>query len=162
MDVANDAAAQLEAIYNGLGEAPENKYWRDQVNIQRIAVNAWISLAKGEKDAALRQMKESADLEAATQKNPISPGELLPASELLGDMLMELKQHSEALAAYQKSLESRPNRFNSLYGAGKAAEASGQKEAASGFYSQLIALEGDAPSKRDRALYARDMASSKK
>lgn len=161
-DVANDAAIQLENIYTGLGESPENKYWRDQVNIQRIAVNAWIAFAKGEKAAALAQMKESADLEAATQKNPVSPGELLPARELLGDMLLEMNKPAEALAAYQKSLESRPNRFNSLYGAGKAAEAAGRKEVAAGFYSQLVALGGETPSKRDRALYARDMVSGKK
>ena len=161
-EAATEAATQLEKIYNGLGEAPENKYWRDQVNIQRIAVNAWISFAKGEKDIALTQMKESAALEAATQKNPISPGELLPAGELLGDMLMEMNKPAEALAAYQKSLESRPNRFNSLYGAGKAAEASGQTAVASDFYSQLIALNGDTPSKRDRATYARAHVDGKK
>lgn len=160
MEVANDAATRLETIYTNFGEAPENKYWREQVNIQRIAVNAWIAYAKGEKEKALALMNESADLEEATQKNPVSPGELLPARELLGDMLFEMKKHAEAIAAYQKSLESRPNRFNSLFGAGKAAEAAGDNAKAKEFYSQLVALKGDTPSKRERAEYAQ-MQSSK-
>jgi hypothetical protein len=116
MDVAKQAAAKLEEIYSGFGDAPENKYWKDQVNIQRVAVNAWLAYAGGDKNQGLMLMKEAADLEEATQKNPVSPGELLPARELLADMYMEMKMPKEALAEYAKSLESRPNRFNSLYG----------------------------------------------
>ncbi|HUR29831.1 MAG TPA: hypothetical protein VMZ69_00295, partial [Saprospiraceae bacterium] len=157
MAVANEAAATLENIYTQFGDAPENKYWKDQVNIQRIAVNAWIAFASGDKAKALSLMKESADLEEATQKNPVSPGELLPARELLGDMFMEMKKPAEALAEYQKSLVSRPNRFNSLYGAGLAAEEMKDLETAKNYYSQLIAMQGETPSKRDRALHAQEM-----
>jgi tetratricopeptide (TPR) repeat protein len=154
LDIAKAAAAQLESIYTGFGDAPENKYWKEQVNIQRIAVNAWIAYAEGDKNKGLALMKESADLEEATQKNPVSPGELLPARELLGDMYMEMKKPAEALAEYQKSLESRPNRFNSMFGAGKAAEAVNDDATAKKYYSDLVAMQGDTPSKRDRALYA--------
>jgi tetratricopeptide (TPR) repeat protein len=158
LDVARASASQLERIYTELGDAVENKYWKDQVNIQRLAVNAWIAYAEGDKAKGLQLMNESADLEEATQKNPVSPGELLPARELLGDMLMELNMPGEALAAYQKSLESRPNRFNSIYGAGKAAEVAGQQETAKSFYAQLISLKGQTPSTRDRVAYAQKRA----
>jgi tetratricopeptide (TPR) repeat protein len=154
LDVAADAASKLESIYAGFGDAPENKYWKEQVNIQRIAVNAWIAFAKGDKTNALALMKESADFEEATQKNPVSPGELLPARELLGDMYMELYKPAEALAEYRKSLENRPNRFNSLYGAGQAAEELKDTETARSFYGQLIAMQGDVSSKRDRLQHA--------
>ena len=154
MEAATAAANDLERIHTQFGDAPENKYWKDQVNIQRIAVNAWIAYAKGNKDEALTLMQESASLEEATQKNPVSPGELLPAGELLGDMLSEMGRHEEAVAAYTKSLETRPNRFNSLYGAGKAAEAAGNEEIALDFFTKLSALKGTTPSTRERAKYA--------
>ena len=124
------------------------------MNIQRIAVNAWIAFAEGDQNKGLALMKESTDLEEATQKNPVSPGELLPARELLGDMYMEMKKPAQALAEYQKSLESRPNRFNSLFGAGKAAEAMNDDATAKKYFSELVAMIGDTPSKRDRTLYA--------
>ena len=104
-------------------------------------------------------MNESADLEEATQKNPVSPGELLPARELLGDMYLEMKKPAEALAAYQKSLESRPNRFNSLYGAGKAAEELKDKEAAKNYYSQIVAMQVETPTKSERAAYCQKAVS---
>lgn len=154
LDIAKEAATQLENIYTGFGDAPENKYWKEQVNIQRVAVNAWVAFAEGDQNKGLALMKESADLEEATQKNPVSPGELLPARELLGDMYMEMKKPAQALAEYQKSLESRPNRFNSLFGAGKAAEAVNDDETAKKYYSELVAMQGESPSKRDRAIYA--------
>jgi hypothetical protein len=43
--------------------------------------------------------------EDATDKNAISPGPLAPAHELLGDMLLELKQPAAALAEYQTVLK---------------------------------------------------------
>lgn len=33
-------------------------------------------------------MREAAEMEAATEKNPLTPSEVLPASELYGDMLL--------------------------------------------------------------------------
>lgn len=157
LDVAKAAASRLEEIYAGFGDAPDKKYWKDQVNIQRIAVNAWVAYAEGDKDKAIQLMKESAALEEATQKNPVSPGELIPAQELLGDMYMELGQTEMALAAYEKSLASRPNRFNSLYGAAMAAEKSNNNETAKTYYSQLMAVVGDNPSNRDRLAHAREV-----
>jgi tetratricopeptide (TPR) repeat protein len=55
----------------------------------------------------------------------VTPAPTLPANELLGDMLAEQKQPAEALAAYRKSLDSYPRRFNSLLGAARAAQALG-------------------------------------
>ena len=58
--------------------------------------------------------------------------------ELLGEMLLELEMHDDALAQFERALERSPGRFNSLYGAGLAAELAGNSEAANGFYTQLI------------------------
>ena len=59
-------------------------------------------------------MREAGDLESSTEKSPLTPGEVLPARELLGDMLMELGTHEEALAEYEVALGRSHGRFNSL------------------------------------------------
>jgi cytochrome c-type biogenesis protein CcmH/NrfG len=70
-------------------------------------------------------MRKAAQLEASTEKHPVTPGEVLPAAELLGDMFMELEQYADARVAYEKSLARSPNRYNSLSGAARAAEREG-------------------------------------
>jgi tetratricopeptide (TPR) repeat protein len=62
----------------------------------------------------------------------------MPAREMLGDLLLELQQPAEALAAYEAALKESPNRFDSLYGAGRAAELAGDAQKANSYYSKLI------------------------
>ncbi len=50
-------------------------------------------------------MREAADLESVTEKEAVTPGEVLPAGELLGDMLTEMERFEEAMSAYQEVLE---------------------------------------------------------
>ena len=98
-------------------------------------------------------MRASADAEARTDKPVVTPGPLLPARELLGDMLGELGRHAEALKEYEASLAKEPNRFRGLYGAAIAAERSGDRARARAHYEKLAAMT--AQSKSDRAELAR-------
>ncbi len=79
---------------------------------------------EGRKDVALKTMKTAAELESSTEKNPMTPGEILPARELLAGMLLEMGRYQEARIEYKTALERDANRFNSLYGAGRPAELS--------------------------------------
>src|ERR1700733_13162070 len=85
-------------------------------------------------------MSRAADMEDATEKHPVTPGEVLPARELLGDMLLQMNKPANALEAYEADLEKHPNRFNGLYGAGLAAERSGNNAKAGIYYKQLLAI----------------------
>jgi tetratricopeptide (TPR) repeat protein len=138
--VAEQSLASLTALQTQLGDAPATKYWFDQMEAQKTTINAWLTFADGKKDEALTLMQKAADLEDATVKNPVSPGELLPARELLGDMLMELNKPADAFAAYEACLATRPNRFNSLYGAGAAAEKTGDTQKMNTYYTQLLSI----------------------
>ena len=109
-----------------------------QVRILRVAAAAWLAYESGDIDGALELAQQAAEMEGTTDKNPVTPGEVLPARELYGDMLLATGRHIEALAAYSAALERSPNRFNSLYGAGQAAEGAGDAEAARGFYAKLL------------------------
>jgi hypothetical protein len=109
----------------------------NMVNIQIKTAEAWILFKEGEKNNALQLMDSAADLEDATKISPVSPGEVIPARELLGDMLIQLGYPKKALAVYQDDLKIHPNRFNGLYGAGLAAEKSGDNIKAEFYYTQL-------------------------
>jgi len=93
-------------------------------------------------------MQEATEIERHTSKHPVTPGEVLPAIELLGDMLLELNKPAEALAAYEENLIGHPNRFNGIYGAAIASKQSGDLEKAALYFNQLIELAKDVKSER--------------
>jgi len=117
-----------------------DKYWSDQVEIQRESAEAWITLAEGKSEEALRQMRSAAEHEDSTDKHNVTPGVILPAREMLGDMLLELKQPAEALLAFESTLRTAPNRFNSLSGAARAAKRAGDGEKAKTYYAKLLSI----------------------
>lgn len=148
LPAASESIRELDKLYTILNSSKSGAYWAKQINIQKTAVEAWQAHADGNQDLALETMSRAAKLENETEKSPLTPGEILPANELYGDLLLELNRPEEALAVYQKALERSPNRFNSLYGAGKAAELAGNKELARSYYKQLIALTANSETDR--------------
>ncbi|MCH8948428.1 MAG: hypothetical protein IH789_12525 [Acidobacteria bacterium] len=144
---ARHSIEQLEHCREVLLQANE-ELWVDLVEVQRRAVAAWLALAEGEKGEALAMMRSAADLEDSTDKPPITPGAIVPARELLGEMLAELERPAEALREYEAVLDNSPNRFNALYGAARAAELAGDMGKARDFYTKLAALGEKADSER--------------
>ena len=120
--------------------AAKNEYWAGQVEIQRLGASAWTAFAQGQRDEALKLMREAADKESASEKASVSPGPILPARELLGDLLLELGQPALALKEYEASQQREPNRFRGLYGAARAAEKAGDTAKAKSYYARLAAL----------------------
>jgi len=118
------------------------------VLIQIKASEGWMEFEKGQREVALQRMMEAAAMEDATEKHPVTPGEVIPARELLGDMYMEMKEPVKALEAYESDLKRHPNRFNGLYGAGLAEEKSGNVRKATAYYKQLLAVSDSSVSKR--------------
>lgn len=135
--------------------AARNAYWGAQVEIQRLAALAWLQFEEGSRDEALSTMRRAAELEAGTEKHPVTPGEVLPARELLGDMLLERGQPAAALVEYEAALDRSPNRFNGLYGAGRAAELSGDAERATRHYRTLVEVSANADTDRGRLQHAK-------
>ncbi len=138
---ARAAVDSLSAIHARLVAGGES-YWAEQVAIQRLGALAWLALAEGHEVNALAQMREAATREDATEKSAVTPGPLVPARELLGDMLLELGRHAEALAEYRGTLAKEPRRFQSLDGARRAALAAGDRAAAARYTDELQALTG--------------------
>jgi tetratricopeptide (TPR) repeat protein len=118
--------------------AETSAYWAKQIKIQRLSVEAWLAYLEGKKEEAVKTMIKAAASEAATEKHPVTPGAVLPAHELLADMYFEMGRYQNAQANYKAALKRSPNRFNSLYGAGRAAEQAGDKELAAHYYKKLV------------------------
>ena len=122
--------------------AAKNDYWATEVRVQHQSALAWIAYAKGNRDGALTQMRAAADLEDTSGKHAVSPGRLIPARELLAEMLMQSGSPAEALAQYERSQVNDPNRLRSLYGAGLAAAQSNNRDKAKMYYSRVAQLVG--------------------
>jgi tetratricopeptide (TPR) repeat protein len=152
LDDARTSLAALDEIRDRLAKANE-PYWAEQVAIQREGAAAFIALAEGKTADAVALMRSAAVREDATEKSAITPGPIAPARELLGEMLLDMKQPAEALKEFQVTLKKEPNRFRALYGAAKAASLSGNSAAARTYFSDLLKIctKADSPGRPELA-----------
>jgi tetratricopeptide (TPR) repeat protein len=132
---------ELARIVDALNAA-KDKYWATEVEVQRLGATAWVAYAKGDRQTALQLMQSAAALEDKSEKAAVSPGRLVPAHELLGDMLLESNRPDDALAEYERAQVRDPNRFRSLYGAGLAAATAGKRDQARLYWSRLSDMAG--------------------
>ena len=129
IEAAHTNLSRLNELYDSTKEAGQD-YWAILVDSQRKSVESWIMFSKGQKLQALELMTTAADLEDSVDKHPVTPGAVIPARELLGDMLIELGQYEESIAAYERALEISANRLRSLTGIKTAEQLSGDNKAA--------------------------------
>jgi len=144
---ARKDAEQLESIHKAL-LAAKNNYWATEVEVQRLAAAGWIALGERKSEEALKFMRAAADLEDRNEKHIVTPARVVPARELLGEMLLELKQPDAALKEFETSQSREPNRFRNYVGAARAAEMAGDRAKAADYYRKLVALAKDADTAR--------------
>ena len=114
---------------------------------------AWAQFAQGHYDDAFALLKPVIDRQDAVGKGEVE----LPAREMYADMLLEANRPKEALEQYQLSLKTDPNRFNALYGAGRAAEMTEQHDVAVNYYKQLLINCKDAGPQRPELAHAKSV-----
>ena len=136
---AREEIAELAKLTNVLTER-KDPYWPIVTDAQRMAAEAWVLHHEGKHAEALAMAAQAADKEETVEKHPVTPGPLIPARELLGDILMVHGKHAEALAAYEQTLKKEPNRLRTLVGAAAAAGKSGQKDTAAKYRAQIKKL----------------------
>jgi len=142
--------------------AKNDQYWAGQVKILQTAAEAWTAFAEGRKEDAVKLMKTAADLEDGTDKHPVTPGSFIPARELLGEMLLESNQPSEALVEFETSLSMAVNRYNGLSGAAQAAQRAGDTAKARSYYERLLALCRKADTERPELVLAKRFVAARK
>lgn len=151
---AEQEAERLAALHKDLVSA-KNNYWATEVEVQRISAAAWIAHVKGQSDEALRLMRSAADLEDRNEKHIVTPGRVVPARELLGEMLLELKQPANALKEFELSQQREPNRFRGYAGAARAAEEAGDGARARQHFGKLLELAREADTPRPEVAKAK-------
>ena len=144
------AKREIEAIQalRGALQKSDQSYWADRSEEQMLAVSAWVALAEGGRDQALKFMRAAADGEDGSVKNVSMENRLYPMRELLAELLMEMGQAAPALREYRAALKENPNRYRGLYGAAKAAEAAGERRMAADYFAKLVALSRNADTVR--------------
>ncbi len=139
LERASGAVERLRALGEGLRE-PRFSFFARQVEMQIAAASAWLVSARGDAPAALEQMRKAAQLEDRLGKHPVTPGAVIPARELLGELLLEQHRPAEARLEFEASLRDFPARFTLLYGAGSAAALAGDAVGARKHFTALVAM----------------------
>jgi tetratricopeptide (TPR) repeat protein len=152
LDEARRMLVALDESHERLRGAQE-VYWAEQVAIQRDATAAMLLMAEGRAAEAVEAMRAAAAREDATEKNAVTPGPLVPARELLAELLLRRGEPAQALAEFRAVLAKEPDRFRALYGAARAAALAGDRAAASAWYGRLLEICGraDAPGRPELA-----------
>lgn len=146
---------RLEEVRATLAQRKGPPYWEAQAEAQALGARAWVRLGERAPDEAVALLRRAVEIEATTDKEAVTPGEVLPAGELLGDLLLEIGRPADALAAYEAVLAASPNRLNALYGAGLAAERAGALAKAREHFAQLAKTAAGADSGIARVEHAR-------
>ena len=120
--------------------AAGKSYWADQVSIEALEVEAWITAAQGDDPTAKKLLTRAADFEDSMEKLPLTPGPIVPAREQLGELLLQINQPSDALQQFEAALQQSPGRRNALLGAKTAAELSKNKQKSELYAAELQKL----------------------
>jgi len=134
---------------------PDQSYWSEQTEVLIEGASAWLSHAQRDDANAARLLGKAADLEDASEKHVAMENRLFPMREQLGYLLLELQEPQKALAHFEASLKSTPNRLRGLYGAAKAAERIGQMGIARDYFEKLRTLTAEANGERTEIAEAR-------
>ena len=163
-NIGNSTGAEKELksliiLREKLNEAKKT-YESGQVTIQIEAVRGWIEYSKGNSNKAIEYMKLASNLESKTSKAAVTPGEIIPADELLADLYLALNKPRQALESYEQNLKGHPYRFNGIYGAAKAAEKLNDIRLAVYYFDQLVKLSKDTSSSRSEISEAKEFLAS--
>ena len=162
MGNSNGAEKELKSLIilrDKLNDA-KNTYESGQVTIQIEAVRGWIEYSKGNSNKAIEYMKLASNLEGKTSKAAVTPGEIIPADELLADLYLALNKPEQALESYEQNLKGHPYRFNGIYGAAKAAEKLNDIRLAVYYFDQLVKLSTGTNSSRPEISEAKEFLAS--
>jgi len=151
--------AQIESALTVSG-GPQ-AYWAGQVAIERLAAAAWLDLATGDTAGAILHAGQAADREDGTQKHPVTPGPVLPARELEGDLALLVGKPAAAAKAYAATLALSPNRARSLFGLARAAELTGDITTELAKYREFLNLMAKADGGRPEIAIARRAVASR-
>jgi len=124
-------------------------YWAEQIDIQANLVGGLARCAEGKPEACIEALRAAAEREDATEKHVVTPGPIIPAREILADVLLASGRAKEALGEYEAVLNKEPNRYRTILGAARAAQSVGDQGRARSYFKQLVELASEADTARE-------------
>ncbi|MGC1460598.1 MAG: hypothetical protein WA802_00265 [Terracidiphilus sp.] len=109
------ARISLEQFRKSSAEWISGHGWGDVLHLALAEAEAWTLYSEGQETAAIHELTGAADFE---KNHPIYYADVLPrpASEMLGDMLLQMGEEKEACAAFHASLKLAPGTFDAVQG----------------------------------------------
>jgi hypothetical protein len=154
---ARTEVANLQRFKENL-VAAKNEYWANQVEVQRLGAAAVLAQTEGDHTRAFELSRAAVELDGSMDKHPATPGALIPAHELRGDLLLARQDAAAARQEYQAVLRTDPNRFQSILGSARAAKLLGDEAGAGDAYRQLLNLAARADTDRPELAEAKRYA----
>jgi tetratricopeptide (TPR) repeat protein len=145
-------AAEMTARASLPGQHP---FVQQVLTIQAREAAALAAQAADDVPGAMREMDGAVAIEDAIDSLSQPPYPIIPAHELYGSMLMEMKRPAEARTHFEATLRRTPGRPKAIAGIARAAEALGDTATAATRYTQLIEMWKSADSDRPELLAAR-------
>ena len=108
------------------------------VAVMEKELAALIAVRDGRRDDATARMQEAVAIERKLPPPLGPPRPIKPASELFGEILLELGRPREAAAEFARALEQWPNRSLTLLGLARASAALGDRDSARRYYRRLL------------------------
>lgn len=115
LDQASAARASLEQFRKSSADWTSSHGFGDVFHLALLEVEAWTIYSEGKTQNALNELSGAADFE---RNHPIYYADVLPrpASEMLGEMLLQMGEKQRACVAFRASLAMAPNTFNATKG----------------------------------------------
>ncbi|MFU8832438.1 MAG: hypothetical protein ACNA7J_09815 [Wenzhouxiangella sp.] len=142
LDAARQAAGRLAELSEQAKQAADERF-TVYIDADRHILEGWIAKAEGDEERAVDKLRTAVELEASVEKHPVTPGALLPPGEALGNLLLALDRPAEALEAYAAADQTWPGRYNTLFGAARAAKLAGDDQAAARWAAKLVEVAGE-------------------
>ena len=150
---ANAAAAKLVSLSQDPGQHP---FAKQIIDVQAAEAEAFADEAAGDVDAAVTKLKEAVAIEDSIYDLSQPPYPVIPATELCGNLLLELNRPAEATIYFEKTLDRTPNRPKAIFGLARAAELLGDNEAAKKRYEEFLTIWRTADRARPELAKARE------
>jgi tetratricopeptide (TPR) repeat protein len=150
---ANAAASKLVSLSQEPGQHPFAKLI---VSLQAKEAEAFAAEAAGDSDLAVGRLKEAVAIEESIDDLSQPPYPVIPASELCGNLLLELNRPAEAATYFHRGLRQTPNRPKLIFGLARTAEIQGDSETARKRYEEFLTIWKTADSDRPELAKAKE------
>jgi tetratricopeptide (TPR) repeat protein len=155
---ASAAAAKLVTLSQEPGQHPFAKLI---IILQAKEAQAFAAEAAGDADNAVKRLKEAVAIEDSIDDLSQPPYPVIPATELSGNLLLDLNRPTEAVLYFRKTLLRTPNRPKAIFGLARAAQALGDNATARERYQEFLSIWKDADPDRPEIATAKEFLAKK-